>query len=99
MLALASETVLAGLGFSRTVVFVRQANDEFQARLGLGPKVEKMLPALRFDAAFQPDVFHLAISNPVGHFYRERTRPADRRALAAMVQERSAMRRRLFCCP
>jgi HD-like signal output (HDOD) protein len=68
VLALASEAVLAGLGFSRTVVFVRQANDEFQARLGLGPNVEKMLPALRFDAAFQPDVFHLAISNPVGIF-------------------------------
>ncbi|SAK74022.1 putative signal transduction protein [Caballeronia arationis] len=68
VLALASEAVLAGLGFSRTVVFVRQANDEFHARLGLGPNVERMLPTLQFAAAFQPDVFHLAISNPVGIF-------------------------------
>ena len=68
VLALASEAVLAGLGLSRTVVFVRQANDEFHARLGLGPNVERMLPALQFAAEFRPDVFHLAISNPVGIF-------------------------------
>ncbi|KQR86168.1 histidine kinase [Burkholderia sp. Leaf177] len=68
VLALASEAVLAGLSFSRTVVFVRQANEEFQARLGLGPGVESLLPSLTFPAAFQPDVFHLAISNPVGIF-------------------------------
>ncbi|MGA7813378.1 HDOD domain-containing protein [Caballeronia sp.] len=68
VLALASEAVLAGLSFSRTVVFVRQANEEFQARIGLGPGVEALLPALTFSTAFQPDVFHLAIANPVGIF-------------------------------
>jgi HD-like signal output (HDOD) protein len=68
VLALASEAVLASLNLSRTVVFVRQANNEFQARLGLGPGVESLLPSLRFSADFRPDVFHLAISNPVGIF-------------------------------
>jgi hypothetical protein len=68
VLALASEAVLAGLTFSRTVVFVRQGNNEFHARLGLGPGVDKMLPSLAFSAAFEPDVFHLAIANPVGIF-------------------------------
>jgi hypothetical protein len=68
VLALASEAVLAGLAFCRTVVFVRQANNEFHARLGLGPGVAKLLPSLTFSAAFQPDVFHLAIQNPVGIF-------------------------------
>jgi hypothetical protein len=68
VLALASEAVLAGLSFSRTVVFVRQVNDEFHARLGLGPGVDALLPSLTFPAAFEPDVFHLAIANPVGIF-------------------------------
>ncbi len=68
VLALASEAVLAGLGFSRTVVFVRQSNNEFHARLGLGAGVDTLLPSLTFPAAFEPDVFHLAISNPVGIF-------------------------------
>lgn len=68
VLALASEAVLAGLSFSRTVVFIRQANEEFQARLGLGPGVDDLLPSLTFSTKFEPDVFHLAIANPVGIF-------------------------------
>jgi hypothetical protein len=67
-LALASETVLAGLGFAHTVVFVRHGAGSFKARLGFGPKMEALLPTLQFNAAFQPDVFHLAIANSVGIF-------------------------------
>jgi hypothetical protein len=67
-LALASESILGSLHLSRTVVFMRQANNEFHARLGLGAGVEPILPQLRFSAEFRPDVFHLAISNPVGIF-------------------------------
>jgi HD-like signal output (HDOD) protein len=68
VLALASETVLAGLGLARAVVFVRQASGVFAAKLGFGRDVEKLLPKLRFDEAFKPDVFHLAIANSVGIF-------------------------------
>lgn len=68
VLALASETVLAGLGFSRTIVFVRQAPGRFKSRLGFGRDVDRLLPKLSFDEAFEPDVFHLAIANSVGIF-------------------------------
>jgi hypothetical protein len=67
-LALASETVLAGLGFARTVMFVKHSNGTFKARLGLGPKIDAALPKLSFSTAFEPDVFHLAIANSVGIF-------------------------------
>ena len=67
-LTLASETVLASLGFARTIVFVRRGTNIFEARLGFGPGVEQALPNLSFHAAFQPDVFHLAIANSVGIF-------------------------------
>jgi HD-like signal output (HDOD) protein len=67
-LALASETVLAGLAFTRTVVFVQHSSGVFKARLGFGPKVAAALPTLSFNAAFEPDVFHLAIANLVGIF-------------------------------
>ncbi|GLU32509.1 HDOD domain-containing protein [Trinickia caryophylli] len=68
VLSLASETVLAGLGFAHTVVFVRQASGLFKARLGLGRDIERVLPTLWFKEAFEPDVFHLAIANSVGIF-------------------------------
>lgn len=68
VLALASETVLAGLSFTRTIVFVRQASGIYKARLGFGRDVERALPSLFFKEAFEPDVFHLAIANSVGIF-------------------------------
>jgi len=68
VLALASETVLAGLDFTRTIVFVRQASSVYKARLGFGRDVERALPSLFFKEAFEPDVFHLAIANSVGIF-------------------------------
>lgn len=68
VLALASETVLAGLSFTRTLVFVRQASGFYKARLGFGREVERALPSLFFKEAFEPDVFHLAIANSVGIF-------------------------------
>ncbi|CAH2917245.1 MAG: Predicted signal transduction protein [uncultured Paraburkholderia sp.] len=67
-LGMASETVLAALGFARTVVFVKHSNGTFRARLGLGPKIDAALPKLTFGSAFEPDVFHLAIANSVGIF-------------------------------
>jgi hypothetical protein len=75
VLTLASEAVLAGLSLSRTMVFVRQANARYQARIGFGPEMERMLPALNFGAGFQPDVFHLAIANPVGIFIENAHEP------------------------
>ncbi|QGZ56125.1 HDOD domain-containing protein [Paraburkholderia acidiphila] len=67
-LTLATETVLAGLGFARSVVFVRQGANKFEALHGFGPHMGDVLPELSFSAAFQPDVFHLAIANKVGIF-------------------------------
>jgi HD-like signal output (HDOD) protein len=67
-LTLATETVLAGLGFARSVVFVRQGANMFEAQHGFGPHMGDVLPKLSFSAAFQPDVFHLAIANKVGIF-------------------------------
>lgn len=67
-LTLATETVLAGLGFARSVVFVRRGANMFEAQHGFGPHMGEVLPKLSFSAAFQPDVFHLAIANKVGIF-------------------------------
>jgi len=69
VLTMASETVLASLHFSRTIVFVRDPrNGTFTARMGFGPNMGPLLPQLHFDEAFAPDVFHLATANTVGIF-------------------------------
>jgi hypothetical protein len=51
------------------LVFLRdQRHSQFAARLGFGPTIGMLLPRLRFDQAFAPDVFHLALTNSVGIF-------------------------------
>jgi len=75
VLTLASETILAGLSLTRTLVFVRQADARYHARIGFGPDMERIQPTLNFGAGFQPDVFHLAIANPVGIFIENAHEP------------------------
>ncbi|AFQ48740.1 HDOD domain-containing protein [Burkholderia cepacia] len=75
VLALASESLLAGLAFTRTVMFVRRDDGTFAARLGFGPGVDAALDRLRFDERFEPDVFHLAITNSVGIFIEHAQEP------------------------
>ncbi|MDF3081546.1 HDOD domain-containing protein [Burkholderia sola] len=75
VLALASESLLAGLAFTRTVMFVRHDDGTFAARLGFGPGVDTALDRLHFDERFEPDVFHLAISNSVGIFIEQAQDP------------------------
>ncbi|RQS72973.1 HDOD domain-containing protein [Burkholderia sp. Bp8963] len=75
VLALASESLLAGLAFTRTVMFVRHDDGSFAARLGFGPGVDAALGQLRFDERFEPDVFHLAITNSVGIFIEQAQDP------------------------
>ncbi|WP_321808347.1 HDOD domain-containing protein [Burkholderia sp. BCC1993] len=75
VLALASESLLAGLAFTRTVMFVRREDGAFAARLGFGPGVDAALDRLCFDERFEPDVFHLAITNSVGIFIEQAQDP------------------------
>ncbi|TCW86818.1 histidine kinase [Burkholderia sp. SRS-46] len=83
VLALASESLLAGLAFTRTVMFVRRDDGTFAARLGFGADVDAALGQLRFDERFEPDVFHLAITNSVGIFIEQAREPKMLKRLPA----------------
>ncbi|GAB7535264.1 HDOD domain-containing protein [Burkholderia sp. 22PA0099] len=87
VLALASESVLAGLRLSRTVMFVRGDDGTFIARLGFGHGIETALGRLRFHETFEPDVFHLAISNSVGIFIEDARDPKMLRRLPAWYRD------------
>jgi len=64
LLTMALETVFKGLGFSRTVAFLRNANTgRYVPRLALGEGIQELLPQLAFEDAYRPDVFHAALAN------------------------------------
>jgi HD-like signal output (HDOD) protein len=76
-LAAVCETLGRALGLARVTVFERaRGNGIFSARLGAGRDIERLLPELRFSAAFSPDVFHLALRNGVGMFIADAHAPS-----------------------
>jgi HD-like signal output (HDOD) protein len=66
ILQMALETMYRGMGFSHTMVFIRDAQQKaMRARFGFGADVERMVPQCRFPLAFAPDVFHVALEKGV----------------------------------
>ena len=64
VLTMALETVFKGLGFSRTMVFLRNSDENrYVARLLLGEGKQGATARLSFEDAYQPDVFHAALAN------------------------------------
>ncbi len=64
MVSIALETVFKGLQFSRAVAFVRNRRDnKYAARMCLGEGVREHLPAMHFADAYEPNVFHAALSS------------------------------------
>jgi HD-like signal output (HDOD) protein len=64
LLGMALETVFKGLGFSRTIAFLRNPDEaRYAARLMLGDGLQEIAAQLGFDDGYQPDVFHAALAN------------------------------------
>ena len=64
LLTMALETVFKGLGFSRTIAFLRNPDEgRYVARLMLGDGVQELASRLAFEDAYQPNVFHAALAN------------------------------------
>ncbi len=64
LMSMALETVYQGLGFSRTVAFLRNPEkSRYAAQMCFGEDVQELLPRLVFGDAYQPDVFHAALAN------------------------------------
>lgn len=62
VLHMALETMYRGMGFSRTMIFIRDPRaGSMRARFGFGAGVEKLIPQCSFPLAFEPDVFHVAL--------------------------------------
>lgn len=64
MVSIALETVYKGLQFTRAVAFVRNRREnKYAARMCLGDGVREHLPSMNFGDAYEPNVFHAALSS------------------------------------
>jgi len=66
VLRMVLETMHRGFGFSRTMIFVRDARlNSMRARFGFGTEIERCIPQCEFPVAFAPDVFHISLEKGV----------------------------------
>ncbi|BCK87301.1 serine/threonine-protein kinase PknD [Sideroxyarcus emersonii] len=66
VLLMVLETIYRGLGFKRAIICIRDnKSNAMVARMGLGEDVDAVIPRFRFNLAFEPDVFHLAVDKGV----------------------------------
>jgi hypothetical protein len=64
MMSIALETMHEGLSFSRSFAFLRNRREgKYAARLGLGEGSKALLPELKFDDVYEPNVFHAALGS------------------------------------
>ena len=64
MVQIALETVYKGLDFSRAVAFVRNRKEnQYAAKISFGDGTRELLPAMTFDDAYEPNVFHAALNS------------------------------------
>ena len=66
VLQMVLETMYRGMNFNRVLIFVRDSKaNMMRARFGFGMDIDRVLAKLQFPAAFQPDVFHVALEKGV----------------------------------
>ena len=64
LMTMALETVFQGLHLNRAVAFLRNRKEgRYVAGMCFGDDVQRLAPQLVFNDAYQPDVFHAALSN------------------------------------
>ncbi len=62
VLLMVLETIFRGPGFKRAIICIRDNKlNAMVARMGLGERVDEVIPRFRFNLTFAADVFHLAI--------------------------------------
>jgi HD-like signal output (HDOD) protein len=66
VLQMVLETMYRAMGFSRTMIFVRDARlNTMRARFGFGADIERIIPKCSFTLPFAADVFHVALDKGV----------------------------------
>ncbi|MBL8271203.1 HDOD domain-containing protein [Steroidobacter sp.] len=62
LLHMVLETMYRGMGFSRTMIFIRDGKlNQMRARFGFGADIERIIPQCCFPLAFAPDAFHVSV--------------------------------------
>lgn len=77
LIALALESLHQNFGFSHSFAFARVSEPpRFIARIGFGQDAKALMPSLAFNAAYEPHVFHAALSRDVAIYIEDAHAPS-----------------------
>jgi HD-like signal output (HDOD) protein len=66
ILQMVLETMYRGMGFSRTMIFIRDPKlNAMRARFGFGADIDRIIAQCSFPLAFSPDAFHVSLEKGV----------------------------------
>lgn len=66
ILQMVLETMYRGMGFSRTMIFIRDPKlNAMRARFGFGADIDRIIPQCSFPLAFAADAFHVSLEKGV----------------------------------
>lgn len=100
LMTVALETVYQGLGLGRAIAFLRNHDEgKYIARMSFGEGAEELLPRLRFNDAYQPDVFHAALANDKMIFVEDAQAPGFINKLPRWWRDELSTSRRFLILP
>jgi HD-like signal output (HDOD) protein len=77
LISLALESLHQNFGFTHSFAFARVVEPhQFLPRIGFGPEAKVLMPSLAFAAAYEPHVFHAALSRDVAIYIDDAQAPA-----------------------
>ncbi len=100
LMTVALETVYQGLGLGRAIAFLRNHDQrQYVPRMCFGEGVQELLPRLRFNDAYQPDVFHAALANDKMIFVENAQTPGFMNKLPRWWRDELSTSRRFVILP
>lgn len=77
LISLTLESLHQNFGFSHSFAFARVADPaQFVAKIGFGQDAKALMPALAFAAAYEPHVFHAALSRDMAIYIEDAQAPS-----------------------
>lgn len=94
------EAMHTSMGFRRVFVFLRNGTTrKVSARMALGAGARELMPTLSFDEAFQPDVFHFALTQNRPVFIEDVRVPTIQAKLPGWFKDTLTTTRSFVCIP
>lgn len=99
VLSMATEVLWKSLNCSKALFFLRSAQSTYECMLGRGDGMQALVKKVRFEEAFSPNVFHIALANTKPVYLANAMDPNIQRRIPAWLAESVPPAKTIFLLP